>query len=138
MTKNKVSRGGIAALALSAALPAWAHHSVSGEFDTTKPITFTGTVQKVEWTNPHVYTHVAVRQPDGATVVYRIEGGAPNALFRQGWRKETLKNGDTVTVKGVRSKNPVSTNVGMATITGADGKLIYSDRSLYTQEEGTP
>ena len=130
--KSKLSRGSFVALALSVATSSWAHHSVSGEFDITKHITFTGTVQKVEWTNPHVYTHVEVKQPDGGTVVYRIEGGAPNALFRQGWRKETLKLGDTVTVQGCRSKNPASTNIGMATLTAADGHPIYSDRSLDT------
>jgi DNA/RNA endonuclease YhcR with UshA esterase domain len=135
--KSRLSRGGLVALALSAAMPSWAHHSVSGEFDINKHITFTGTVQKVEWTNPHVYTHVEVKQPDGTTVVYRIEGGAPNALFRQGWRKETLKLGDTVTVQGCRSKNPASTNIGMATLTAADGRTIYSDRSLDTSGGST-
>src|SRR5207244_7781991 len=71
-----------------------AHHAVSAEFDSTKPITFKGTIKKIEWTNPHIYTNVEVKEPDGSLVVYRVEGAAPNTLFRQGWRKEDLKIGE--------------------------------------------
>src|SRR5215510_8711111 len=106
--------------ALSVALlvgmsPVHAHHSTAAEFDSSKPVSFTGTVQKVMWMNPHIYTHVEVRQQAGPPMVYHIEGGAPNALFRQGWRKDSLKVGDVVTVTGWRSKNPDSPNVGQAT-----------------------
>ena len=114
------------AAAWLAAAPALAHHSVSAEFDTTKPIEFTGTVKKVEWTNPHIYTQVETKGPDGKPIVYRVEGGAPNALFRSGWRKDTLKPGDTVTVKGVRAKREDSVNVGQATITTADGHRMFA------------
>jgi hypothetical protein len=103
-----------------------AHHSVSAEFDTSKPITFTGTVTKVEWTNPHIYTSVEAKSPDGKTIVYRVEGGPPNALFRQGWRKDSLKAGDHVTVKGIRAKREDSMNVGNATITTADGRTMFA------------
>jgi len=105
---------------------ALAHHSTAAEFDSTKPITFTGTVQKVMWMNPHIYTHIEVKQSDGASFVYHVEGGPPNSLFRQGWRKDTLKIGAVVTVSGWRAKNPESPNVGQATITAADGKKLFS------------
>lgn len=105
---------------------AQAHHSVAAEFDQSKPITFTGAVQKVAWMNPHIYTHVEVKTAGGETAVYRIEGGPPNALFRQGWRKDSLKVGDVVTITGIRAKNPESRNVGMATITASDGHKIFS------------
>ena len=126
--KIDLARFGIlAALAtLCGPAPLLAHHSVAAEFDQSKPVTFTGTIQKVAWMNPHIYTHIEVKSADGKTVVYRVEGGPPNTLFRQGWRKDTLKSGDVVTVSGVRAKNPESTNVGMATITTADGKRIFS------------
>jgi cell shape-determining protein MreC len=104
---------------------AQAHHSVAAEFDQGKPVTFTGTIQKVAWMNPHIYTHVEVKN-GSQTVVYRVEGGPPNSLFRQGWRKDTLKSGDVVTVTGMRARNPESMNVGMATITTADGKRVFS------------
>jgi outer membrane usher protein FimD/PapC len=79
----------------------------------------------VDWTNPHIYTHVEVKEADGKTTVYRVEGGAPNTLFRQGWRKDTLKIGETVSVTGVRAKNPESLNIGQASITTADGRRVF-------------
>ena len=114
----------LAALCLTGA--AQAHHSVAAEFDQSKPVTFTGNIQKVMWMNPHIYTLVEVKASDAAAVVYRVEGGPPNALFRQGWRKDTLKIGDTVKVSGNRAKNPESMNVGQATITTPEGQKIFS------------
>jgi hypothetical protein len=120
---------GLAVLAIGtviAVTPARAHHSVSAEFDTSKPVEFTGTVKKVEWTNPHIYTQVETKGADGKTIVYRVEGGAPNALYRSGWRKDTLKVGEQVSVKGIRAKREDSTNVGNATITTADGRRMFA------------
>jgi DNA/RNA endonuclease YhcR with UshA esterase domain len=117
---------------------ALAHHSVAAEFDQSKPVTFTGTVQKVAWLNPHIYTHVTVKADDGTTAVYRVEGGPPNSLYRQGWRKDSLKTGDVVTVKGVRAKNPESFNVGMAAITSADGRRIFSGTGPASEAAAAP
>jgi hypothetical protein len=114
-----------AVFALALVVPVAAHHSISAEFDQSKPVKFSGTIKKVEWTNPHIYTHVEVKEPDGKTTVYRVEGGAPNTLFRQGWRKDTLKIGEAVSVTGIRAKNPASVNVGQATILTADGQRVY-------------
>jgi hypothetical protein len=112
---------------LVSAAPIVAHHSVSAEFDTTKTITFTGKVKEVNWGNPHIYTSVETTDPDsGKPTVFRVEGGAPNALFRQGWRKETLKIGETVKVTGNRAKNPESTNIGQAQIINEAGKRVFA------------
>jgi len=115
----------LAGALIIAAIPAAAHHSISAEFDTTKPITFTGVVTRVDFLNPHIYTHVEVKNPDGTKTVYKVEGGPPNALYRQGWRKDTLKVGDTVTVSGVRAKLATSMNIGVATIKTSDGKTVF-------------
>jgi hypothetical protein len=80
--------------------------AIAAEFDPDKQITFTGKVEKVMWTNPHIYTWVSVRQEDGTELVYHVEGGATNGLFRSGWRSDSLHAGDTVTISGWRSKNP--------------------------------
>jgi hypothetical protein len=122
---RKALLGLLAGAAMVIAVPAAAHHSISAEFDTNRPVTFTGKVVKVEWMNPHIYTHVETTGDEGKSVVYKVEGGPPNSLFRQGWRRDTLKQGDVVTVSGVRAKVPTSMNIGVATITTADGKRIF-------------
>jgi hypothetical protein len=126
--KNLITRAAMLGAfgALFAVTPAFAHHSVSAEFDTTKPVSFTGTIKKVEWTNPHIYTQVETKGADGKTIVYRVEGGAPNSLYRQGWRKDSLKVGETVSVTGIRAKREDSFNVGNATITTSDGKRMFA------------
>src|SRR5437762_6860704 len=73
---------------LMAAMPVMAHHSFAAEYDNTKPIEFKGTVTKVEWANPHIYYYVDVKGPDGKVINYAVEGGTPNQLYRQGWRKD--------------------------------------------------
>jgi hypothetical protein len=123
---RRASLAAITALLLVAAAPLTAHHSISAEFDTTKPITFTGTIKQVDWMNPHIYTHVEVKGADGAVTVYKVEGGPPNSLYRNGWRKDSLKAGDVVTVNGIRAKSPTSMNIGVATITTADGKRVFA------------
>jgi hypothetical protein len=82
-----------------------AHHAFAAEFDGSKPVTLKGTVTKMEWINPHAWLHIEVKGPDGKVVAWAIEGGAPNALLRRGWNKNSVPPGTQVTVAGFRAKD---------------------------------
>jgi len=109
---------------LTAAVPAMAHHSFAAEYDSTKPIELKGTVTKVEWANPHIYYYVDVKDKNGKVTNYAVEGGTPGQLYRQGWRKDSLKVGDEVTVSGFRAKDG-SNHVNGRRVTLPDGKRVF-------------
>lgn len=113
-----------AALA-AAALPIYAHHSFAAEYDASKAVRITGTISKVEWTNPHSYLYIDVRDAQGATSTWTCEGGAPNALSRRGFRKNDIKLGDTVTIDGYGAKDG-SHLMDARRITLSDGRSFYS------------
>ena len=85
---------------LAFALPVWAHHSFAAEFDGAKRLSLQGVVTKVEWTNPHTYFYVDVRGEGGHVVNWAFETAGPNLLSRLGWKRDSLKVGDRVTVVG--------------------------------------
>jgi len=107
MRMKSLILGGLFALGvILAGVPASAHHSFAAEFDSDKPITLTGIVTKVEWTNPHVWFYVNVKdEKTGEVTNWGAEMGPPHGLQRRGWRQNTLKIGDSVTVAGSMAKN---------------------------------
>ena len=86
-----------------------AHHSFVAEFDGDKPVTLTGPVTKVEWRNPHIWVYLDARDPSGKLTPWQCEGGAPNALTRQGWSRTSLKEGSEIVVTGWRAKDGTNT-----------------------------
>jgi hypothetical protein len=117
----------IAGLLLSAA-SALAHHSFAAEYDAKKPITLTGTVTKVEWMNPHIFFYVDVKDSAGKVTNWRSEGGNLSGLMRRGWRKDSLKIGDIVTLEGSLAKNGQPL-VNARTVILADGKKLFTGSS---------
>src|SRR3974390_848236 len=90
---------GSAALLVCSVL-AFGHHSFEAEFDGDKTATVTGVVTKVDWTNPHAWIYMNIKAEGGATKTFAVELGPPYALVRNGWKRDTVKIGDTVTVEG--------------------------------------
>ena len=88
------------------AAPLFAHHSFGAEYDSSKPITLTGVLTKIEWMNPHCFIYIDVKDDKGNVANWKLEGYPPNVLYRNGWKKDTtMKAGDRITVTGWRSRD---------------------------------
>ena len=120
----RINKPAILAGLVLAAVPAWAHHAFSAEFDSNKPVKLKGTVTKVEWINPHSWIHIDVKNADGTVTNWMIEGGSPNALLRRGVSKSLIPEGIEVVVDGYRAKDG-SNRANGRDITLADGKKLF-------------
>jgi hypothetical protein len=121
----------IVAAALTAGLvsASHAHHSFSAEFDRDKPITLTGAVTKLEWTNPHARIYIDVTDADGKVTNWDFELGPPNGLMRQGWNRNSLPAGTIVTINGFLSKD--QRNVANArSVHLPDGRQVLAGSSF--------
>ena len=119
-TRLTVAVASLAGLLMTAA-PLVAHHSFAAEYDASKPIKLTGTVTKIEWTNPHCYFYIDVKTESGKIENWALELGNPNALLRNGWTPKSVKIGDEVNVEGTRAK---------------DGSLLGNARSMVLMSTG--
>jgi len=121
------------AVILAAAVTASAHHSFAAEFDGSRPIRLTGTITKVQWTNPHSFFYIDVKDESGNVVNWACEGGGPGALSRRGWKRGDLKLGDTLVVDGYLARDG-SHLVDARRVTLPDGRSVYGG----SQGDGGP
>ena len=105
-----------------------AHHAFAAEFDINKPVKVQGAVAKIEWTNPHIWIYLDAKDEAGKLTRWQCEGGSPNTLTRQGWAKDTLKEGDQVVIDGYRAKDGSNT-CNSRTVTTGSGKRLFAGSS---------
>jgi len=110
---------------LAGVLPAVAHHSFAAEYDTKAPVALKGVVTKIEWTNPHIYYYIDVKDENGSVSNWALEGYPPNTLRRVGFSRDLLKVGDAVSVTGWASRDG-SKRAASRELTLPDGHKIFT------------
>ena len=124
-------------ITLAATAPVAAHHSFAAEYDSSKSITVTGEVVRLEWTNPHARVVVDGKDEKGVKKEWDFELGPPTTLMRRGWNRNSLKPGNTITVEGFRSKDEPST-ANARSVKLSDGRQVFAGSSFDTQSTVTP
>ena len=123
-TKLAVGLAGMGMFLVISAASLGAHHAFSAEFDADKPVSYKGTITKMEWTNPHVWLHLDVKDAKGAVESWAFEAGTPNVLFRRGFTKQSLAIGTIVVVDGYRAKDG-SHRANGRDLTFEDGRKMF-------------
>ena len=120
----KAKLGAVIAITFFAgAVPLLGHHSFAAEFDATKALRIKGALTKIEWTNPHTYFYVDVKEENGNVVKWGCEAGSPGALTRRGFKRGDIKLGDTIIVDGYRAKDG-SNLIDARRVTLPDGRIV--------------
>ena len=130
-TRLTVAVASLAGL-LMTAVPVVAHHSFAAEYDASKPIKLTGTVTKIEWTNPHCYFYIDVKTESGKIENWALELGNPNALLRNGWTPKSVKIGDEVSVEGTRAKDGTLLGNARSMVLMTTGQRLFAGSSQTT------
>jgi hypothetical protein len=107
------------------ALPLLGHHSFAAEYDSTKPVALKGKFVKMDWINPHSWVYLEVTGADGKVATWKAEALPPNGLYRQGWRKDSIKAGEEISVEGYLAKDGSNT-MWSRTVTAADGRKMFA------------
>jgi len=115
--------------AIAASERALAHHSFAAEFDETKPVKLTGTVTKVEWANPHIWFFMDVKNQDGSTTNWGFEMGGTGQLVRAGWKRDSMKLGDVVTVEARRARDGSNRANAQTVVLNNTGQRLFAGSS---------
>jgi hypothetical protein len=111
---------------LAASAQALAHHSFAAEFDENKPVKLTGAVTKVEWTNPHIWFFIDVKNPDGTVTNWGLEMASPNNLLRMGWKRDSMKIGDVVAVEARQARDGSPNANAQAVVLTSTGQKLFA------------
>ena len=107
-----------------------AHHNFASEFDAKRPFKLTGTVTRIEWTNPHAWFYLDVKDDQGAVKNWAMEMGSPNNLMREGWKRDSMKIGDVVSVEGFHARDRAQLGNARVVVLTSTGQRLFAASSV--------